>query len=136
METLNLILISTEWHVHGVASIIGSGINGNLTLVFQSFTVLCFKSLLLLEVELMETVFVGLLVFTLEDCVASIIGSGINGNGMFKPSANFRIKSLLLLEVELMETGVSIAPLAPIPPSLLLLEVELMETSAFNPTII
>ncbi len=67
-------------HDNGIiASIIGSGINGNILQGNDSNPLVPGVSLLLLEVELMET--------TLESdrstavfSIASIIGSGINGN--------------------------------------------------------
>ncbi len=88
-----------------IASIIGSGINGNFIAEFtKSATNL---SLLLLEVELMETdIKVGFI--ALINGIASIIGSGINGNCSMISNSIFPkgdLASLLLLEVELMETG-------------------------------
>ncbi len=87
-----------------IASIIGSGINGNL----WSQKEYKIPSL---------------------GRIASIIGSGINGNS--SPS-QFAISmssgSLLLLEVELMETSPSRMSANKKVGSLLLLEVELMET--------
>jgi len=62
--------------------------------------------------------------------IASIIGSGINGN-MFNAANQQAIaqQSLLLLEVELMETILVVMPeMVLMIISLLLLEVELMET--------
>jgi len=64
-----------------IASIIGSGINGNFTLPGKLARLLAKSSLLLLEVELMET----------------------PGNGRYVQSSS-PAESLLLLEVELMET--------------------------------
>jgi len=70
---------------------------------FPSLTIFQ-KSLLLLEVELMETVKLT------QDrgkptLIASIIGSGINGNiWVIQRSFSGSLRSLLLLEVELMET--------------------------------
>ncbi len=60
-----------------IASIIGSGINGNYEP--PSWGSCIIVSLLLLEVELMETSEVQLPLLVLE-LIASIIGSGINGN--------------------------------------------------------
>ncbi len=42
--------------------------------------------------------------------IASIIGSGINGNLRAKEVASEEVLSLLLLEVELMETWVEVTP--------------------------
>jgi len=90
--------------VHGkIASIIGSGINGNEMQPF--FVSVSSVSLLLLEVELMETIFI------------------------LRNDRTLLFKSLLLLEVELMETEAEkISPSQSTLSSLLLLEVELMET--------
>jgi len=64
--------------------------------------------------------------------IASIIGSGINGNltrtGAPTTNSNLSGISLLLLEVELMETLLDHSLLGIGERSLLLLEVELMET--------
>ena len=64
------------------------------------------KSLLLLEVELMETATAAEITKATPNSVASIIRSGINGNEFFKLHIDFLKSSLslLLLEVELMET--------------------------------
>jgi len=65
------------------------------------------RSLLLLEVELMETWSVRFASKSRPSLfsIASIIGSGINGNLPSRMSANKKVgASLLLLEVELMET--------------------------------
>jgi len=114
-----------------MASIIGSGINGNLILSIE-FVEKGARWLLLLEVELMETLTRGdigrdpfrkwLLLLEVElmetgrfdssypkldlEFMASIIGSGINGNNCFpfNTSDNPPNSWLLLLEVELMET--------------------------------
>ncbi len=88
-------------------------------------------SLLLLEVELMETGFVnsrhtGTLV------IASIIGSGINGNSALMDKVDYPMVSLLLLEVELMETRAGCQRQPKPVLSLLLLEVELMETEKWS----
>jgi len=61
-----------------IASIIGSGINGNVNDFSVDFDNI--KSLLLLEVELMETFSITKRVSTSSPQIASIIGSGINGN--------------------------------------------------------
>jgi len=116
-----------------IASIIGSGINGN---PFRNppFLSVIIASLLLLEVELMETYSCGKGIPSLIE-IASIIGSGINGNSICIAHVSSRrfihYPSLLLLEVELMETELlpssSSSSKAPFE-SLLLLEVELMET--------
>ncbi len=66
----------------------------------------CTESLLLLEVELMETSTHERIALLLRD-IASIIGSGINGNLLQDYKTSHWRKSpqsLLLLEVELMET--------------------------------
>ena len=111
------------------------------------------KSLLLQEVELMETSSksgVSFLVGTVASfigsgingnsalrlrsfCsyfVASFIGSGINGNRVSPPAARVvsKVMSLLLQEVELMETGGAPLLITHRVQSLLLQEVELMET--------
>jgi len=67
-----------------IASIIGSGINGNANLRKLP---------------------------SQHSNIASIIGSGINGNQPslpHLPSINSNLASLLLLEVELMETGINL----------------------------
>jgi len=78
METFDIGYV--EWVYSTIASIIGSGINGN--------ALNCNPQALLFG-------------------IASIIGSGINGNALEAlMAARFVIPSLLLLEVELMETQV------------------------------
>ncbi len=67
-----------------VASIIRSGINGNF-IFYLPIHIYYLESLLLLEVELMETIpikAVFLTSFPISQAVASIIRSGINGNPM------------------------------------------------------
>jgi len=63
-----------------IASIIGSGINGNQQSPRFVRWLVILLSLLLLEVELMETVRVLSNEKHLYQRIASIIGSGINGN--------------------------------------------------------
>ena len=64
------------------------------------------ESLLLSEVELMETKVNQIMVYAL-DTIASFIGSGINGNRTGYTSLDkITLISLLLSEVELMETFV------------------------------
>jgi len=66
-----------EWIM---ASIIGSGINGNLKKDSEQYKGKRKKWLLLLEVELMETQELNISSGQPTALMASIIGSGINGN--------------------------------------------------------
>jgi len=90
------------------------------------------SSLLLLEVELMETNTINKTFLSIGKVIASIIGSGINGNLTIWACplllCGMLFISLLLLEVELMETFTTESNLVFFSTSLLLLEVELMET--------
>jgi len=105
METLFWLLVGDGVNYYLIASIIGSGINGNICKHKSQYDVR--ESLLLLEVELMETFFYS--IFAIVEFA----------------------KSLLLLEVELMETDIIEYCYERVSDrqSLLLLEVELMETS-------
>jgi len=73
---------SNQLAVFWIASIIGSGINGNSLSLYSSKSSGRLSSLLLLEVELMETTIIQFPFQPAGDFlgIASIIGSGINGN--------------------------------------------------------
>ena len=79
METLYFVLFSKEYFLSPVASILRSGINGNLEVLFRA----------------------SIHVYYL---VASIRRSRINGNLLRTRTANGQRLSLLFVEVELMET--------------------------------
>ena len=93
-------------HFWFVASLLGSGINGNLSLVLPFLSEKKTGSLPYQEVELMETN--GKMdILVLQICVvASLLGSGINGNLPILPAENYVAqRSLPYQEVELMETS-------------------------------
>jgi len=90
----------------GMASIIGSGINGNLTNLANSTLRAAVAWLLLLEVELMETVATlgGHLQEATESEMASIIGSGINGN---KKNSQVKIAPHLVIMASIIGSGIN-----------------------------